>query len=183
MQDVLPLQIHSKVCSEILPHCLKLWQTSGCGAWQLAIVIRKGCSWSPAPRLISCRGPLQWCVLCGACWWITGCTEMTIITHNAPREGAASLRDNISHKYAKRLLSLLHAISQTRFVSVQGCSDCILKNVLLEKIERLMNLTQNETLWCYKFCIIGNLTQGCTWLNKAHANKNVYLDEQFNIYP
>lgn len=37
---------------------------------------------------------------------------MTIITHNAPREAAASLGDNISHKYAKRLLSLLHAISQ-----------------------------------------------------------------------
>lgn len=35
---------------------------------------------------------------------------MTIITHNAPREGAASLRDDISHKYAKRLLSLLRAI-------------------------------------------------------------------------
>lgn len=59
---------------------------------------------------------------------------MTIITHNAPREGAASLRDNISHKYAKRLLSLLHAISQARFVSVQGCSNCILKNMLFEKI-------------------------------------------------
>lgn len=32
---------------------------------------------------------------------------MTIITHNAPREGEASLGDNISHKYAKRLLSFI----------------------------------------------------------------------------
>ena len=55
---------------------------------------------------------------------------MTIITHNAPREGAASLRDNISHKYAKRLLSLLHAISQTRFVLVQGCTNCTIKSVI-----------------------------------------------------
>lgn len=48
---------------------------------------------------------------------------MTIITHNALREGEASLRDDITHKYAKRLLSLLHAISQTRFVLVPGCSN------------------------------------------------------------
>lgn len=56
---------------------------------------------------------------------------MTIITHNAPREGAASLRDNISHKYAKRLLSLLHAIPHTRFVSVQGCSSRTLKCIYI----------------------------------------------------
>lgn len=59
---------------------------------------------------------------------------MTIITHNAPREGAASLRDNISHEYAKRLLSLLRAVSPTRFVSVQGWSNCILKNILIQKL-------------------------------------------------
>lgn len=60
---------------------------------------------------------------------------MTIITHNAPREGAASLRDNISHKYAKRLLFLLHAISQTRFVLVKGCSNCTIENMLFKFIE------------------------------------------------
>lgn len=126
MQDVLPLQIHSKVCCGILPHCRsKLWQTSGCRRWQLALVIRKGRSLSPAPHLISCRGPLLWWVLCSACWWITGCTEMTIITHNAPREGGA-LRHNISHKYAERLKSSLRAISRICFFSVQGCSNCML---------------------------------------------------------
>lgn len=57
---------------------------------------------------------------------------MTIITHNALREGEASLRDDITHKYAKRLLSLLHAISQTRFVLVPGCSNCIHKNTVKE---------------------------------------------------
>lgn len=42
---------------------------------------------------------------------------MTIITHNAPREGGqASLRDDISYKYAKWLLSLLPPIPQTGFV-------------------------------------------------------------------
>ncbi len=42
---------------------------------------------------------------------------MTIITHNAPREGAASLRDDISHKYAKRLLNiLLYLVSEWSYL-------------------------------------------------------------------
>lgn len=71
---------------------------------------------------------------------------MTIITHNAPKEGAASLRDNISHKYAKRLLSLLLAISKTCFVSVQGFSDSILKNISCQKSCRLIHAMPNEIL-------------------------------------
>lgn len=34
---------------------------------------------------------------------------MTIITHNAPRGGLASPRDNIDHKYAKQLLSFANS--------------------------------------------------------------------------
>lgn len=70
---------------------------------------------------------------------------MTIIAHNAPREGAASLRDNISHKYAKRLLSLLHALSKSCFVSVQGCSHCIVKKICYLKT---CSHLQNETPVC-----------------------------------
>lgn len=50
---------------------------------------------------------------------------MTIITHTAPREGAASLRDYISHKYAKR-----HALFQFKVAWTVW-----LRMLLLEEVE------------------------------------------------
>lgn len=71
---------------------------------------------------------------------------MTIITHNASREGAASLRDNISHKYAKRLLSLLHkhALFQFKVALTVHLKVCYFKGCI--HVEKLIDFTPNQTL-------------------------------------
>lgn len=102
---------------------------------------------------------------------------MTIITHNAPREGAASLRDDISHKYAKRLLSLLHAISQTCFVSVPGCSSCILKSSYILYQMRLFSVAHLASLE------IGGSYTRMHKTKQSSSRRGDNMVEQFNIYP